>query len=516
MKPRELYFAAAGLLLLVSGAFLSRRGDVFAVDTVMETPGCRLPVTILQPPESAVAGSAVVFHGLSANRRSMDIFGEQLAAAGLRVFLPDLPGHGDNAQPFSFAGVEKCATSFVLDLQKTGKISPSRTILAGHSMGGAIAIRLADHFPAKATLAISPAPMMPRLGVPAEFLLFSLPARLPENLLVFRGGFEPGLAAEGDLALIKIANQGRSGSDEQSDSLFGRPAQLALLSHATHTGILFDPRMWNRSISWVQDTLQLDKSNRLEVHAPVLGGLCGLAGILLVFPLGATLLTKWLTADARDADAAPPDPWRFLGHSAAAFALAVLILRFWVPLQRLRILTGGYLASFFLLSGLYLLVVFRGLAKKALFLNGKFWMIGGVLSMAVVLGAGAWLNWRLDDAWMNAARWARFAPLALACLPYFAAEEIAIGPPRREHRWARLLLFAVFRGLAWTILAPAVFLLHSGQLLIILLAVFFVVISIFQRLGMDSVRRRTGSAAAAALFGAILAAWFLAAVLPLT
>jgi hypothetical protein len=177
---------------------------------------------------------------------------------------------------------------------------------------------------------------------------------------------------------------------------------------------------------------------------------------------------------------------------------------------------GDYLASFLLLSGLYLLLVFRAPAKKALALNGTSLLIGGILSFALLLGAGAWLNWRLDDAWMNAARWARFVPLAFACLPYFAAEEVAIGPPRRERMWARYLLFAALRALAGAILVLAFLLLHSGQLLIILLAVFLALISVFQRLGMDCVRRCTGSAAAAASFGAILAAWFLAAVLPLT
>ena len=82
--------------------------------------------------------------------------------------------------------------------------------------------------------------------------------------------------------------------------------------------------------------------------------------------------------------------------------------------------------------------------------------------------------------------------------------------------WARYLLVAALRALAGAILVLAFLLLHSGQLLILLLAVFLALISVFQRLGMDSVRRCTGSAAAAAVFGAILAAWFLAAVLPLT
>ena len=58
--------------------------------------------------------------------------------------------------------------------------------------------------------------------------------------------------------------------------------------------------------------------------------------------------------------------------------------------------------------------------------------------------------------------------------------------------------------------------LMSGQVLIPLLVVFLAAFSILQRLSADGVRKRSGSATAAILFSAILAAWFVAAVFPLT
>jgi hypothetical protein len=42
------------------------------------------------------------------------------------------------------------------------------------------------------------------------------------------------------------------------------------------------------------------------------------------------------------------------------------------------------------------------------------------------------------------------------------------------------------------------------------------VFSILQRVGTDAISRRTDSALGASVFNAILAAWFLAAVFPLT
>src|SRR5260370_6232810 len=66
-------------------------------------------------------------------------------------------------------------------------IDPDRTILAGHSMGGAIAERLASRVPVAGLIAISPAPMRAAHGVTAEKLLFSDPPILPPHSLVMIG-----------------------------------------------------------------------------------------------------------------------------------------------------------------------------------------------------------------------------------------------------------------------------------------------------------------------------------------
>ena len=54
-----------------------------------------------------------------------------------------------------------------------------------------------------------------------------------------------------------------------------------------------------------------------------------------------------------------------------------------------------------------------------------------------------------------------------------------------------------------------------GHALLGVLVVGLGAFSFAQRLATDAVRLRTGSAAAAAVFGAILASWFVAAVFPL-
>jgi len=59
-------------------------------------------------------------------------------------------------------------------------IDANRTILAGHSMGGAIAERIAARVPVAGLIAISPAPMRAAHGVTAEKLFSAIPRLCPK------------------------------------------------------------------------------------------------------------------------------------------------------------------------------------------------------------------------------------------------------------------------------------------------------------------------------------------------
>jgi len=100
-------------------------------------------------------------------------------------------------------------------------------------------------------------------------------------------------------------------------------------------------------------------------------------------------------------------------------------------------------------------------------------------------------------------------------LPYFLAEELALGPAgftRLARRWTRYVLL---RLILWLTLMFGILVLFSGQVLLALLLPYLLIGSLGQRLGADWLRHHTGSPEAAALFSAILAAWFMAAVFPL-
>lgn len=159
MRRWELALAIGGTICLILGASWIRRGELPRQDFVLEAGGCRLPVTVFDPPaDVSPAGAAVVLHGLSANRRVMTYLSEDLAGHGLRAYVLDLPGHGDNTEAFTFARAQYCATAAVETLIRSGKIDPRTTVFAGHSMGAAIAIRMADREPVLATIAISRLP----------------------------------------------------------------------------------------------------------------------------------------------------------------------------------------------------------------------------------------------------------------------------------------------------------------------------------------------------------------------
>jgi len=238
-----------------------------------------------------------------------------------------------------------------------------------------------------------------------------------------------------------------------------------------------------------------------------------------------TLASKLAPPSAATASAAPqiespgnhPSARLLLGEGALCAMVGVLVLVLGVPLKFLHLYTGAYLASLLLIVGILLLIFNFGFAMEYASLHIKPLAVAAILGFATFLAIGAWLNWQLDDAWLNAPRWLRFAGLLPVTWIYCFAEEVTLGPV--HHGLERTVRFAVFLLLRLELFLActlAWYLFASGQVLIPLLFVFLAAFSILQRLATDALRVRTRSATAAALFGAILASWFIAGVFPLT
>ncbi len=515
IKPWELVLALAGLVCLIVGARWIRSGELPQQKIVLHEGGCHVPITIFNPRiTNEPPGTVILLHGLAANTRLMMYLASEFAGHGLQVYALDFPGHGKNTDPFSFAAAGQCATAVVAALSRSGEIDPKKTILVGHSMGAAIAIGMADRIPVAGTIAISPAPM-------------ELPQRMPSNLLVFSAQYDLAPLRRQAQALLQAAGGNRSAPEDFAQQ---RAFDLRYADGATHTSLIFDRSVAHQSEQWIMQSLfpQIPpKTLALDLDlAPyatanrgrhrLAGSILGLVGILLLFPICTTFAARLARSPGTELPPAHP-PYSLVLAEVAVCALAgVLVLTLGVPLRFLHMFTADYLASLLLIVGAGLLFLNRRYARENWSLDPAL-LSAAVLGFATFLAIGAWLNWQLDDAWLNAPRWLRFVALIPVTYIFCFAEEVVLGPVQSGA--ARALRFAMFLALRLEIFlacALAYYKLMSGQVLIVLLFVFLAAFSILQRLAADGLRRRIGSATAAALFSAILASWFIASVFPLT
>jgi pimeloyl-ACP methyl ester carboxylesterase len=509
MNARQAARAAAAMALCVVGFWLARTLPYHERTFLIDAGGCRMETRIVEPARGAAQGSVVLLHGLAANKRIMSYLTQGFAEQGLRVFVPDLPGHGRTAGPFTPQRVEACSEALLRELFARGLVQPQRTILAGHSMGGAIAVRVASRVSVAGAIAISPAPMRSAHGVWPEMLLFTDPAPLPPNSLVLSGSLEPESMRGSAADLLTSRNDGS--------------AKYAVIPGATHVSLLFMPSTVRASQAWAARVLHLEGSAALPSQRWLAGSLLGVIGLLLLAgpflremlqgqPNGETsrdVLRKAGGTTARPAA-------RLLLEFMVIAMLTVLLLRMGMPLHSLHLFEGDYLASFIFIVGAALFLLHRN-ALRGIFrarLGAIF--AAGFAAMVIHLLITSWFDLTLSEAWFTAARWLRFPALFAAVLPYHLAEELLLGPVAARRGGRRLALGLSLRFVAWLALLAGIFYLHSGEILLALLAPYFALFSVFQRWSMDIIQEKTESPEAAAMFGAILLAGFCLVLFPLS
>lgn len=510
LTRREWRQSALGLALLVAGAYLVARAHgaerYFLLNAGREFPA--VPVLVLEPTgpargDSAI-GSAVVLHGLGANQVVMLTLGQRLAAAGLRVFLFDAPGHGNNTSSFSFAKAEACAAAVIETLSNRREINLSRTVLVGHSMGGGIAILLGIRFPVAGTIAVAPAPE-------------PLPRGIPGNLLMISAQFDVPAIRQMEKKVVMLGGKTRDSAEYFASHRAFR--ELALRGRS-HTGTIFDPTATLATARWAAASLGTTLRNDYAIAwGGLAGGLLGFAGLGFLFPLTASGFARLWNVRATEKQATAARFVAMVVYWTFSALVGIGVLIFWVPLETLHLYSGDYLASLLVIASIPLLILLAPHWSSGLEPPKNSLGMGATLGLVAILAFGAWLNWQLADGWMNAARWARFPLLACVLLPYCLAEEMALGSPvglKLGRRFGRFGTYLLLRFILWLAAAYTVFSGLSGALLMVFFFAYLALFSIGQRLGADAVRRRTGSAAAAAFFSAILGAWFIAAAFPLT
>jgi pimeloyl-ACP methyl ester carboxylesterase len=502
-KKNQVLQAVGGVLCLVVGIIVALHPTRRYTETryVVDAAACRMDLVVVRRADLAAGpdtGSVVLFHGIGGNKIVMEYLARAFAELGLQVFVPDLPGHGRSPGPFTPEMAESCSASLLRGLAARGMILPSRTILAGHSMGGAIALRVADKFRPAAVIAISPAPMQPTHGVVSENLLFHTLPLLTPNTLVLVGQFEPGHIRE------------------NAADLAGSPTgwvKLLTVPWNTHVSMLFSPTVARESQDWAARVLSLPTKAQLPTRVNLLACLLGIVGMLLI---GGPFLHEMMgNKSGVDLEAADAVPWIRGAVEVALFSIvAVQILRSVEPLRILYLFQGDYLAGFFLFVGLGLILLHMKQARDGLRTRPGLLIGAAVAAFLLHFLITGWFVLTATDAWLSLQRWERFPLFLVAAFLYLYGIELIAGPV--VNAYARYAFWFLLLVLAWLPLVFGVLYLRTGEFLPVLLSPFFAVQALLTGLGIQLVRRESGSPTAAALFGAILLAGFCLVLFPLS
>lgn len=502
MKPSKAVRAIASILLCGLGVWLALPNPYRQKTYLIKAGGCELETTVVEKREGGTQGSVVLFHGISANKRIMSYIAGGFAEQNLRVYVPDFPGHGRTPGPFSATRAEECGEALLNRLLASGMASPGRTIVAGHSMGAAIALRVASRVPIAGVIAISPAPMRAAHGVTAEKLLFNDPPALTAPTLVISGTLEPESMRGNAADLVSARNDDTT--------------KYIKIPGATHVSLLFSPAVVKTYQDWTSRTLHLSGTPGMPSLRQLCGASMGFLGILL---LANPFLRE---ASGKKQNKEEPEtgsslPWgRLLAEFAIGALLTVVLLRYWNPLQVLHLFQGDYLGSFLLLLGTALVALHWSSLRESVSRPASGLLGSAFGAIVLLLLIAAWFELSLYEAWLTTEKWIRFPFLVIVLLPFHFAEESLLGPIAGRKGWRRLATGFSLRLVAWGALALGVLYWQSGEILLVLLAPYFVILHALQRRGMDIVREETGSAAAAAVFGAILLAGFCLVIFPIT
>jgi hypothetical protein len=183
-------------------------------------------------------------------------------------------------------------------------------------------------------------------------------------------------------------------------------------------------------------------------------------------------------------------------------------------LKVLGLFQGDYLAGFFLLVGIGLVALHLKLAQKKFPVKPGVLLAAAFAALILHLLVTGWFDLTITGSWMNLQRWAKFPLFFFAAFLFLYGLEIMLGPVGQPRRRYAIDLFSIL--LAWACLSIGAFYLHSGQILVVLLAPYFALFFVLSRLGARLVRQRTASATAAAVFGAILLAGFCLVLFPVS
>ncbi|GAA3454571.1 alpha/beta hydrolase family protein [Dactylosporangium matsuzakiense] len=386
-----------GLVLLVAGVALFATVDRGL--RVESTHVGAVPVQVVRADSAPGAGKrpvVVVVHGYAGSGRLMRPFADTLARRGYLVALPDLAGHGANAERLTQEGLDRDLAAVVRFARGRPDADPARVALVGHSMGAAAVVRAgaADQTIA-ATVAIS-------IGDDASAAL--RPG--PRHLLGLYGAFEPAGIGATERAM---------GAE--------RVVPVPLVEHI---GVLFADRTHHETAQWLDRALG-HRPERPVIAAKdrLIPGILSLAGALLTL-VGGLLLRRTGTARV-------PLGRERLGLRLGAVLLAPVAgellgvaLAYLLPNN-----VTGYLTGYFAGCGAVLLATALLVAGPARPARPSLAAVGGAALVAVAALAAVVVpvHFGLTDVAPHGPDWWVVGLLAVAVAGLLAGAHALFGPP---------------------------------------------------------------------------------------
>ena len=457
MSRLRLQLAAAAVFLLAwtQSSALEPRGESGVLPIDPPTPY----IHYLNPAAGAAAPQRVlVVHGLDVSKEVMRLMSAALADGGFDVYAIDLPGHGDSVAHFRTEVAQQA-------IRNAKAYLGEKTIVVGHSLGAGLLLDLAATDQFSTVVLLSPPPI-------------SISEIHAERVLIATGAIDvPRI-----LAFVPIASD-----------IGGPRVESWILPWGAHSAPIFNPRYVRRVVEWLGgDGGKTRTIARMVWIVVMLASAVGLGVALLPGKPVPAVDIPLATALAR---------------YAAAFSVALFVLKVVNPLQWLGLFATDYLIGFFLVTGLCVCgIALRNTGTQKA--NGGWWKAVGAAAFVILvpgmLAGSHVLHMSLTDG-----RWWRFPCIALAGLPFFISDELMLRPmpSRRRSEIAALLT----RGLLLAFLLTGVLTLNRENAFLVLIIPLLVIFWIALWFLAGVVHRHTQNAFAAALFSALVQGWAFAA-----